>query len=356
METVLPKDVRDCIPPSLATNPSSTLSFQKGTLKKKKNLVLLQRRARLGHPLLLHRGRPLRLDLLIRLALPHPDLDRGIPALQHAGHLAVFAVAVVVGPAGLGRHQAPVVVGKGVRFLAVDGVVADQEGLLAHAQRDAQHVLDEEHDGAGPEDVPADHEERADDLDPDLAAVAGDRAAGVGEAEGGAAFHRGEEAGADAADKGADEVGVEDVEDVVDRLEEGEFATGDVETDPGNSAGSDAEDDGAPSGHDTGGWGDGDETGDHALDGSNDGRPTVVDEIAADPDKGADCGAEVGVENGNARVSACGVWITTVEAVPADPEDTGTDHHADNVIGCGFLEVFSTARSDPVCSDKRGSS
>ncbi len=86
-----------------------------------------------------------------------------------------------------------VVVFKGVGFLAVDGVVANLAHFVRHAQGDAADVLDEAHDEGGPDDVPADDEEGADDLEADLAAVAGDGAAGVGEAEGRAAFFGGPE-------------------------------------------------------------------------------------------------------------------------------------------------------------------
>lgn len=82
----------------------------------------------------------------------------------------------------------PVVVFKGVGFLAVDGVVADFAHLVRHAEGDAADVFDEAHDERGPDDVPADDEEGADDLQADLAAVAGDGPAGVRESEGGAAF------------------------------------------------------------------------------------------------------------------------------------------------------------------------
>jgi hypothetical protein len=66
-------------------------------------------------------------------------------------------------------------------------VVPDEEHVLGHSERDAQHVLDEEEDEGGDGHVPSDDEEGADDLDPDLAAVPRDGAAGVGEAKRGGA-------------------------------------------------------------------------------------------------------------------------------------------------------------------------
>lgn len=87
-----------------------------------------------------------------------------------------------------------VVVFKRVRFLAVDGEVANLAHFVRHAQGHAADVLDEDHDEGRPDDVPADGEEGADDLEADLAAVARDGAAGVREAEGRAAFFCGPEA------------------------------------------------------------------------------------------------------------------------------------------------------------------
>lgn len=84
----------------------------------------------------------------------------------------------------------PVIVFERVGFFAVDGVVADFAHFVRHAQGHAADVFDEDHDQGRPDDVPADGEEGADDLKADLAAVAGDGAAGVGETEGRAAFLR----------------------------------------------------------------------------------------------------------------------------------------------------------------------
>ena len=90
----------------------------------------------------------------------------------------------------IARHApiVPIVVFKRVGFLAVDGVVADFAHFVRHAQGNAADVFDEHHDEGGPDDVPTDGEEGADDLQADLATVARDGAARVGETEGGAAF------------------------------------------------------------------------------------------------------------------------------------------------------------------------
>lgn len=97
-----------------------------------------------------------------------------------------------------------------VSALAVDGGVTDQHVLLAHAQRHAADVLDEEHDKGGPDGVPADDEQGADDLKPDLLAVAVDCATGVGVTETGDAVDGGEETGQETTEETSDEVGVRD--------------------------------------------------------------------------------------------------------------------------------------------------
>lgn len=86
-----------------------------------------------------------------------------------------------------------IIVLKSVGFFAVDGEIADFETGVVHAEGDAADVFDEDHDQACPDYVPADDEAGACDLDADLAAVAGDGATGVGDAEGGAALFGGPE-------------------------------------------------------------------------------------------------------------------------------------------------------------------
>ncbi len=75
----------------------------------------------------------------------------------------------------------------------MDRIVPNGAHLVRHPQRHATHVLDEDHDERGHDDVPADDEEGADDLEADLAAVTCDGAAGVGDTEGFAAFDGGPE-------------------------------------------------------------------------------------------------------------------------------------------------------------------
>ncbi len=115
-----------------------------------------------------------------------------------------------------------------IRRLAMNGIVASKQLCFAHAQRDAEHVLDEAHDERRPHDVPPDDEERAVELQVDLFPVALDGAAEVGDGEGGAAFDGREEADAHAAHEAGDAVRVEDAERVVDFAEVGNFFAHDV--------------------------------------------------------------------------------------------------------------------------------
>lgn len=92
----------------------------------------------------------------------------------------------------------------------MNGVVTQQHVLLTHAQRYTAYILDEEHDERGPDGVPADDEESADDLQPDLLAIAVDGAAGICVAKASHAVNGGKEACQEAADETRDEVCVRD--------------------------------------------------------------------------------------------------------------------------------------------------
>lgn len=80
-----------------------------------------------------------------------------------------------------------IIMRKRIRLLAMNSKITHLQHFIAQAQGHAADVFDKAHDQRCPHDVPADDEERADDLQPDLLAVAGDGAAGVRDAEGGAA-------------------------------------------------------------------------------------------------------------------------------------------------------------------------
>jgi len=102
------------------------------------------------------------------------------------------------------------VVGEAVSGLAVDRGIAEQHVLLAHAQRYAADVLDEEHDEGRPDGVPANDEQGADDLQPDLLAVAVDCSSWVGIAEPSDAVNGGEDTGEETTEETSYEVGVGD--------------------------------------------------------------------------------------------------------------------------------------------------
>ncbi len=107
----------------------------------------------------------------------HLLLIRHLPRMLIPGNPSVIAVVIL----------------KRVRFFAVNGVIPDFAHFIRHAQGDAADEFDEHHNKGGPDDVPADDEEGADNLEADLAAVACDGAARVGDAEGGAALFGGPE-------------------------------------------------------------------------------------------------------------------------------------------------------------------
>ena len=136
--------------------------------------------------------------------------------------------------------------------------------------------------------------------------------------------------GADAADDGADEVGVEDFEGVVHLAHEFRSAEY-VHGDPGDGAGAQAEENGAPSGHYARGGRDGDQAGDHALHGADDGGLLEENDVHDDPGEEAHGGADVRVEHGDAGVGAGGVRISPVEAVPPRPQDPCSDQHQGHV-------------------------
>lgn len=121
----------------------------------------------------------------------------------------------------LGRVVLLPITPESVGLLAVHGVVADDELLLGHPERN--HSLYGKADDGGDGDVPAGDEQSADDLleELDAAGVAVEATTGVGDGEEeGAEGGLGKEAGREAADESGDGVGVEDAEGIVDVLEE----------------------------------------------------------------------------------------------------------------------------------------
>ena len=212
-----------------------------------------------------------------------------------------------------GRDEADDVVVEAVGFLAVDGVVADEELFVGHAQGDAADVFDEAQNQRGPNEIPADDEEGADDLQPDLFAVAVDGAARVGQAEGRAGVGVGEDSHEEAAEETGDHVRVRDAEGVVDVVgEQAPSFADDVHGEPWDRSRAEAEEDRGPAGNHTGSGRDGHEAGDHAVDRSDDGWFAVEDDVHAGPREHAHGGTDVGVEHGGAGIGRNGVRILKI--------------------------------------------
>jgi hypothetical protein len=106
----------------------------------------------------------------------------------------------------------------------------------------------------------------------------------------------------------------------------------------------------------TSGWCDSDKTSDHALDSSNNGRLLEEDDIQSSPGEQRNSSSNVGVENGSAGIWRGGIWITSVEAVPADPEDTAADQSEENVVRLEVLTILLETRANPPSSNESSSS
>jgi len=162
-----------------------------------------------------------------------------------------------------------VVVCESVWLFAVDGVITDLHLLLAHAQGNAAHVLDEAHDERCPHNVPADDEESAHDLETNLSWVALNRSTGVGGTESCATFNGSEDTSANATDNSTDKMCVEDLESVINVGEERQSAAGDVHGEPWDDTGAETETNGSPASNEACSRSDGNETSDHALNSAN---------------------------------------------------------------------------------------
>ena len=194
-----------------------------------------------------------------------------------------------------------------VSRLAMHRIIADQQHLVPHPQRDTEDVFDAEEDNTRPHDVPADDEQETDDLDPDLTAVVRDGpAGGVTDPEGGGPIDGCKNSGEESTENARDDVGVDDAEGVVDTAEEEALAE-DIHAEPRNRAGDDAHDNGCPAGDNTGCGRDGDETGDHALHGAEDRGFLVYDGVDEGPGKKGGGGADVGIQHGDACIGICSI-------------------------------------------------
>ncbi len=61
--------------------------------------------------------------------------------------------------------------------------------------------------------------------------------------------------------------------------------------------------------------------------------------VKGHPSKDADCCGEVGVDHGRSHARPGVVGVPTVEAVPAQPQDAGSDSRHDKVVGYGVCSV-----------------
>ena len=104
----------------------------------------------------------------------------------------------------------------------------------------------------------------------------------------------------------------------------------------------------SPSGNNTSCGSDRHKTSDHSLHCTENRGLLVVDHIADCPAKQRHGGRDVGVENGCTSVCGSGVWITTIETVPADPEDACSDQYTENVIWTRIFAISRQTRTDPV--------
>lgn len=107
-----------------------------------------------------------------------------------------------------------------------------------------------------------------------------------------------------------------------------------------------------PSSNNTSSGGDGNKAGDHALNCTKNRRLLEVDHIADGPAEKRHSGCDIGVEDSGTSVCGSGIWITTIETVPPDPEDTCSDQDAEDVIWSGIFAVSCQAGTDPVCSNE----
>nr|ACN27883.1 unknown [Zea mays] len=234
-----------------------------------------------------------------------------------------------------------------VRLLAMDGVVADLELVLGHAQRD--DGVDGDADDGGDGHVPSDDEERARQLLAELRAVAVEGALGVGDrqeerAQGGV----GEEPREQAAQEPRHAVRVDDAQRVVHVLQQPGPLVQDHHRVPRHAAGQHAHHHGRPPLHQPCGGRDADESGDHALDGAHDGGLLEEDDVEAGPDEEAHGGADVGVEHRHGRHHVGGVRPAAVEAGPPHPQQARAGEREQDVVRREPLPVLLRPGPHPV--------
>jgi hypothetical protein len=123
-------------------------------------------------------GALLRRNLITTARIQVPRINIRVLARKHATFLI----------AGLDtrtrKQKLAVIMRKSIWLLAMNSIVADCELLRRHAQIHTADILDEEHDQRCPDDVPANDEQGANYLQPDLPGVASNSAAWTDACEG----------------------------------------------------------------------------------------------------------------------------------------------------------------------------
>jgi len=246
------------------------------------------------------------------------------------------------------------VVEEGIWKLAVNFGVTDHELLVAVTEWDAHDVFDEEANSGCPEQIPADDEEEADDLQPDLSAVAVDGSTGVNSAEGLAALIGSEDASQKATNYAPNQMGMEVADHIVSQLQKPLLLSQDVHRNPRDRARAKTNNDCTPASDETSSRCNSNKTGDDALDCANDGRLLEKDQVHDGPCKHAHSRADIGVEYRSTGIGAGRVWITTIEAVPAKPENTDTDQAEEDVVWMEVVAIDWMTRAYPIGHDETG--
>ena len=151
---------------------------------------------------------------------------------------------------------------------------------------------------------------------------------------------------ADTAYNGADEMRVEHFQCIV-HLSEQLRSSDHIHRDPRDGARAQPEEDSAPASYDTGSGCNGDESRNHTLHGSNDGWAFEEDDIHDRPGEKRHGRTNVGVQHRDTSVRRSGIGISSVEAVPPRPEDTGSDEHERHVRWRSIHAIFIESRTDP---------
>ena len=162
--------------------------------------------------------RPIMTPVILRC----PHLPDSLLFVSHALMLEASNTSVI-----------PIVVFKSVWLLAVDSIVTNLQHLVGHSQRHTADEFDETHDQRGPDNVPTDDEESADNLETNLSAIAKNSTARVGDTESSTAFGsrpetwsplarriykdtEGKHTGANTSDDSANEMSVENIQCIID--------------------------------------------------------------------------------------------------------------------------------------------